>query len=79
MIVCLASLEANRTGAVLIEPEHVLLGVIRESQRWEATGMSGPQHLQASAEAVGTTLAALEELLVHQIGRQTGTGFASGL
>jgi ATP-dependent Clp protease ATP-binding subunit ClpA len=42
MIVCLANLEANRTG-------------------------------------VGTTLAALEEFLVHQIGRQTGTGFASGL
>jgi ATP-dependent Clp protease ATP-binding subunit ClpC len=68
MIVSLASIEANRTGSDLIESEHVLLGVVRESQRWEATGMSGPHHLRAAAEAVGTTLSALEEHLIHQTG-----------
>jgi ATP-dependent Clp protease ATP-binding subunit ClpA len=68
MIVSLASVEANRTGSDLIESEHVLLGVVRESQRWEATGMSGPHHLRAAAEAVGTTLSALAEHLVQQMG-----------
>ena len=41
---------------------HLLL---RESERWEATGMSGPHHLRAA----GTTLSSLEQDLIHKMGR----------
>src|SRR6266576_4204 len=51
-----------------VEPEHILLGVIRESEQWEAAGISGPHHLRAAAEAAGTTLAAIEQNLIHRDG-----------
>ena len=68
MIVCLASVEAERTRSDLVEPEHVLLGVIRESQRWAATGMAGPHHLRLAAETAGTTVAALERRIIQDTG-----------
>ena len=68
MIVGLASVEANRTRSPLVESEHILLGVIRESQRWEATGIDGPHHLRAAADAAGTTLSALEQKLIDEMG-----------
>jgi len=68
MIVALAGAEATRMGAKPVEPEHILLGVIRESQRWEAAGMSGPHHLRAAAEGAGTTLAAIEQKLINGMG-----------
>jgi ATP-dependent Clp protease ATP-binding subunit ClpA len=69
MIVALAGAEASRTSSESIEPEHILLGVIRESQRWEATGIRGPYHLRAAAKAAGITLSALEQKLIHEIDR----------
>jgi hypothetical protein len=72
MIISLASIEANRTDSDMIESEHVLLGVVRESQRWEATGWSGPHHLRAAAEYVGTTLSGIEEHLLRQMGGDNG-------
>ncbi len=68
MIVCLASVEATRTRSELVEPEHILLGVIHESERWEATGINGPHHLRAAANAAGTTLSALEQTLKRERG-----------
>ena len=68
MIVCLASIEADRRGSQLVEPEHILLGVIRESERWEAIGIGGPHHLRAAADAAGTTLSALERTLIQEMG-----------
>jgi hypothetical protein len=60
MIVGLAGVEAARTASGEVEPEHLLLGVIRESEKWQATGKAGPHHLRAAAQAVGVTLAYLE-------------------
>jgi ATP-dependent Clp protease ATP-binding subunit ClpA len=68
MIVALAGAEAGWMGSEPVEPEHILLGVIRESQRWEAAGISGPHHLRATAEATGTTLTAIEQKLIHGMG-----------
>src|SRR5262249_17948404 len=68
MIVALAGAEASGMGSEPVEPEHILLGVIRESQRWEAAGISGPHHLRDAAEAAGTTLAAIEQNLIHGMG-----------
>lgn len=67
MIVALAGVEADRLGSGAVEPGHVLLGVIRESQRWEATGNSGPHHLRAAAEVARTTLSALEERVINEM------------
>jgi ATP-dependent Clp protease ATP-binding subunit ClpA len=72
MIVALAGAEATRMGAGPVEPEHILLGVVRESERWEATGINGPHHLRAAAEAAGTTLAAIEHRLTDGIGSCPG-------
>ena len=68
MIVALVGAEAKRMGSEPVEPEHILLGVIRESQRWKANGISGPHHLSAAAKAAGTTLAAIEQKLIHGMG-----------
>lgn len=65
MIVGLAGSEALRAGSKLVEPEHILLGIIRESERWEAAGLNGPQYLGAAADAAGTTLSAIEMALNH--------------
>ncbi len=54
--------------SALVEPEHILLGVIRESQRWEATGINGPHHLRVAADAAGTTFSALEQKLIDEMG-----------
>ncbi len=67
MIVALAGAEATRMGSEPVEPEHILLGVIRESQRWEAAGISGPHHLREAAEAAGTTLTAIEQKLIYRM------------
>ena len=61
MIGGLAVEEADRTDSPLVEPIHLLLGAIRESERWAALHDWGPLHLEAAAEAAGTTLAAIEQ------------------
>jgi ATP-dependent Clp protease ATP-binding subunit ClpA len=60
MILGLAGVQAARTGLGGVQPEHILLGVIRESEQWQATGRAGPHHLRAAAQAVGVTLADIE-------------------
>jgi ATP-dependent Clp protease ATP-binding subunit ClpA len=67
MIVGLAGAEASRMGSDAVEPGHIMLGVIRESQRWEATGMFGPHHLRAAADAARTTLSAIEQTLMREM------------
>jgi ATP-dependent Clp protease ATP-binding subunit ClpC len=63
MILGLAAVEAARTASGEVQPEHLLLGVIRESEKWQATGKAGPQHLRAAAQVVGVTLADVERNL----------------
>jgi ATP-dependent Clp protease ATP-binding subunit ClpA len=70
MIVCLASVEAGRRASDLVEPEHILLGVIRESERWEATGVEGPHHLRVAADVAGTSVVALEQRLIREMGSE---------
>ncbi len=60
VIVGLAGVEAR--GAP-VEPEHLLIAVIRESEKWQASGLPGPHHLLAAASAVGATLADIERRL----------------
>jgi ATP-dependent Clp protease ATP-binding subunit ClpA len=63
MIIGLAGVEANGAASGEVQPEHLLLGVIRESKKWQASGQAGPHHLRAAAEAVGVTLADIERHL----------------
>jgi ATP-dependent Clp protease ATP-binding subunit ClpA len=57
MILGLAGGEAARTGSGEIQPEHVLLAAIRESEN----------HLLAAAQAVGVTLAEIERNLMREM------------
>jgi ATP-dependent Clp protease ATP-binding subunit ClpA len=68
MIIGLAGGEAARTGSGEVHPEHVLLAVIRESEKWQVTGMAGPHHLLAAARAVGVTLGDVERNLIREMG-----------
>ncbi len=68
VIIGLAGVEATRTASGAVEPEHVLLGVVRESEKWESTGKPGPHHLRAAAQSVGVTLAEVEQNLIRVIG-----------
>jgi ATP-dependent Clp protease ATP-binding subunit ClpC len=61
MIVGLAGREAARTASGEVQPEHVLLAVIRTCE-------SGPHHLLAAAQAVGVTLAEVERNLIREMG-----------
>jgi len=63
MIIGLAGVEAAGTASGEVQPEHLLLGVIRESEKWQATGKAGPHHLRAAAQAVGVKLADIERNL----------------
>jgi ATP-dependent Clp protease ATP-binding subunit ClpC len=56
-IIALAGVEADHFGHRFISTGHVLLGVVRESEEWAASGKAGPHHLQKAAETVGHTLA----------------------
>jgi ATP-dependent Clp protease ATP-binding subunit ClpA len=60
MILGLAGVEATSAASGEVRPEHLLLGVIRESEKWQATGKAGPHHLRSAAEAVRVTLADIE-------------------
>jgi len=60
MILGLAGVEAARTASGEVQPEHILLGVIRESEKWQATGRAGPHHLRSAAQAAGVTLADID-------------------
>jgi ATP-dependent Clp protease ATP-binding subunit ClpA len=60
MIIGLAGVEATGMASGEVQPEHLLLGVIRESEKWQATGKAGPHHLRAAAQVVGVTLADIE-------------------
>jgi ATP-dependent Clp protease ATP-binding subunit ClpC len=68
LIIGLAGGEAARTASGEIQPEHLLLAVIRESEKWQATGKAGPHHLLAAALAVGVTLAEVERNLMREMG-----------
>jgi ATP-dependent Clp protease ATP-binding subunit ClpA len=63
MILGLAGVEANGAASGEVQPEHLLLGVIWESEKWQASGQAGPHHLRAAAEAVGVTLADIKRQL----------------
>ena len=63
MIIGLAGVAAARTASGEVQPEHLLLGVIRESEKWQASGQAGPHHLRAAAEVVGVTLVDIERNL----------------
>jgi hypothetical protein len=68
MIIGLAGAEASRRDASgEVQPEHILLGVIQESEMWRATGQAGPYHLSAAAHAVGATLTDVERNLMPEI------------
>jgi ATP-dependent Clp protease ATP-binding subunit ClpA len=67
MILGLAGVEAARTASGEVQPEHILLGVVRESEKWQATGRPGPHHLCAAAQAVGVTLTDVERDLRRAI------------
>jgi ATP-dependent Clp protease ATP-binding subunit ClpA len=67
MIVGLAGVEAARTASGEVQPEHLLLGAIRESEKWQATGKAGPHHLRAAARAVGVTLVEVEQKLIREM------------
>ena len=67
MIVGLADAEAKCVGSDKIEPEHILLGVIRESEKLETIGIVGPHHLRAAAHDVGITLADVERNLNQEV------------
>jgi ATP-dependent Clp protease ATP-binding subunit ClpA len=67
MIIGLAGAEAASTASGLVQPEHILLGVIRESEKWQATGKPGPHHLRAAAQVVGVTLAEVEQNLIREM------------
>jgi ATP-dependent Clp protease ATP-binding subunit ClpC len=60
MIIGLAGGEAARAGSDEVQPEHVLLAVIREYK-------AGPHHLRAAAQAVGLTLAEVEQILMREM------------
>jgi ATP-dependent Clp protease ATP-binding subunit ClpA len=66
MIVGLAGVEARAAALEEVQPEHLLLGVIRESEKWQAAGMPGPHHLRAAAQAAGVTLADIERNLKRE-------------
>jgi ATP-dependent Clp protease ATP-binding subunit ClpA len=57
LIIGLAGVEALGAASGEVQPAHLLLGVIRESEKWHAAGMAGPHHLRVAAQAVGVTLA----------------------
>jgi ATP-dependent Clp protease ATP-binding subunit ClpA len=63
MILGLAGAEATAAASSEVQPEHLLLGVIWESKKWQATGKAGPHHLRAAAATVGVTLADIERHL----------------
>jgi ATP-dependent Clp protease ATP-binding subunit ClpA len=67
MIIGFAGVEATRMGSGEVQPEHLLLGVIRESEKWQATGKAGPLHLRAAARAAGVTLAEIEQNLIREM------------
>jgi len=48
--------EAEEHGSRTIEPPHVLLGVIAESEYWRSQRSDGPHHLAQAAAAAGITL-----------------------
>lgn len=67
MIMGLAGVEAMRAPSGWVEPEHILLGVIRESEKWQAAGRPGPHHLRAAAHAAGAKIADVERNLIREM------------
>jgi ATP-dependent Clp protease ATP-binding subunit ClpC len=64
----LAIAEADRLSASQVGTEHVLLGVIRESEHWAALHTWGPHHLATAAESVGSSLRDIEVRLTKLLG-----------
>jgi ATP-dependent Clp protease ATP-binding subunit ClpA len=67
MISGLTVTEADRLSAREVRHEHVLLAVIRESERWETQHAWGPLHLRSAAESAGSSLADIEARLMARL------------
>lgn len=65
MILGLARSAAADDGGA-ISPRHLMLGVIAESNDWRRRGFDGPHHLEQAAAAAGTTLAAVQSVLLSR-------------
>jgi ATP-dependent Clp protease ATP-binding subunit ClpA len=60
-IVALAGEIAEAEGDDAVTTLHLLLGVVAESEEWQASGRGGPHHLREAAQAVGSSLEAVRE------------------
>lgn len=67
MIGGLAYEESTRLGSPSVEPAHILLGALREAERWAAEKSGGPQHLRAALSAVGISADRLEDELMARL------------
>ncbi|MGH2755691.1 MAG: Clp protease N-terminal domain-containing protein [Actinomycetota bacterium] len=59
--------EARDLHSHSVEPPHVLLGVIDESEYWRSLRPDGPHHLEQALEAVGSSLAELRAAVLGSI------------
>lgn len=67
MIGGLALLEARRLGISLVSPELVLLGTLREAERWATEKAAGPQHLRSALTAAGSSPDELETAILRRL------------
>jgi len=69
MIAGLAVSEADRLGSERVGLEHLLLGVIREAERWDQDHAWGPQHLRNAAIRAGHSVDEIESALMSAVGQ----------
>ncbi len=55
-IIAVAGEIAEVRGNECVTSLHLLLGVVAESEEWQASGRGGPHHLREAARAVGSSL-----------------------
>ncbi len=56
---------AEARGVDGVTTADLLLGVIYESEEWQSSGRAGPHHLAAAADAVGSSLSELRQVLAQ--------------
>jgi len=66
--------EASDRKSQFIEPIHMLLAVIDESDHWRTLREDGPHHLAQAANAVGLTLADIRRAAFSFIKRENASG-----
>lgn len=66
-IIVLGGENARANGTARVNSAHLLLGVVAESEEWEASGRAGVHHLRDAARAVGTTLAEVRRAAERQL------------